>query len=69
MKLEKVYAVTFMQYTNFMNDTVSDNNKDWSKLNYLNVGQNFLIKESDIEKYRVYGGGYRSLTFVGEIEV
>lgn len=69
MKLEKVYAVTFMQYTNCLQDTVSDSNKDWSKLNYLNVGHNFLIKESDIEKYRVYGNGYRSLTFVGEIEV
>lgn len=69
MELEKVYAVTFMEYTNFLNDTVSDGNKDWSKLNYLNVGHNFLIKESDIEKYRVYGHGYRSLTFVGEIEV
>ena len=69
MKLEKVYAVTFMQYTNCLNDTVSDNNKDWTKLRYLNVGHNFLIKESDIEKYRVYGNGYRSLTFIGEIEV
>lgn len=69
MKLEKVYAVTFMKYTNCMNDTVNDMNNDYRKLNYLNVGHNFLIKESDIEKYRVYGGGYRSLTFVGEIEV
>lgn len=66
---EKVYSVEFMDYTNCLCDTVSDGNKDFSKMKYLSVGRNFLIKESDFEKYRVYGNGYRSLTYVGDIEV
>lgn len=37
---------------------------------YLHVGNSpFLILESDIDKYRKYGGGFKSLVFVGNIEV
>lgn len=74
IKKEKVYSVEFMEYTNCMKDTVSDIDRnelctDWSKANYLEVGNSFLVKESDIQKYQKYGGGYRSLTFVGWIEI
>lgn len=66
---EKIYAVEFLEYTNCLNDTVSDGNKEIGKTKYLHVGRHFCIRESDIEKYRVYGKGYKSLIYVGEIEV
>lgn len=68
--MEKVYEVKFMQYTNCMNDTVSDDEKELGKGNYLSVGREpFLIKESDFPKYQKYGGGFRIIKFVGNIEV
>ena len=72
MKTEKVYAIEFMDYTNCMKDTVSDWDGDPSKLGettYLKVGPApFLARESDILKYQKFGGGFRSLNFVGMME-
>lgn len=70
--LEKVYLVDFMCYTNCLNNTVSDWDGKSSfsgKEKYLDVPQPFLIKESDLDKYRIYGGGYRNTKFVGYMEV
>lgn len=68
--MEKVYEVKFMQYTNCMNDTVHDGEKELGKGEYLSVGREpFLIKESDFPKYQKYGGGFRIVKFVGNIEV
>ena len=67
--MEKVYSVEFLEYTNCLNDTVSDGNKDIGKTKYIHVGRHFLVKESDIPKYQKFGKGYKSLIFVGEIEV
>lgn len=70
IKTEKVYAVTFMQYTNCLNDTVSTNNDDWTKSEYLNIGkETFLVKESDLDKYKKFGNGYKTLIFVGNIAI
>ena len=72
--LEKVYAVEFMSYTNYLKDTVSD----WDGISsftgnekYLNVKgpHQFLVKEADLEKYRKYGQGYNKITFVGWMDV
>ena len=36
---------------------------------YINVGKEpFLIKESDFDKYMKYGGGFRVVRFVGNME-
>lgn len=70
IKVEKVYEVEFMQYTNCMNDTVSDGEKEIGKVTYIHVGREpFLIKESDFPKYQKFGGGFRIVRFVGNIEV
>lgn len=61
----KIYAVEFIQYTNCMNDTVWCEETDTC----LDVGKGaFLIREDEIEKYRKYGHGIKSLTFIGELE-
>ena len=67
--MEKVYEVEFMQYTNCMRDTVCDDSKNLGDQKYINVGKEaFLIKESDFEKYRRYGNGFRVVKFVGNME-
>ena len=71
-KLVKVYSVTFMQYTNCSNQTISNNDKKDTK--YITVNEHgfehapFLIKENDIDKYKDFGGGIKELIFAGYME-
>lgn len=73
MTKEKVYHAEFMEYTNITRKTVakytSNPKTGVPDAKYLDVGPDFLVKESDIEKYREYGKGYKSLIFAGYIEV
>ena len=67
--MEKVYEVEFMKYTNCMNDTVCDNNEELGKEKYIHVGREpFLIKESEFDKYKKFGNGFRIVRFVGNME-
>lgn len=68
--LEKIYSVEFMTYTDCLKDTVSDwdgKSSSIKDIKYLNVGHNFLLRESQLELYRKFGGGYRNIKFVGEL--
>ena len=71
MSKEKIYAVEFMEYTNCSNCTVAKYGPDKIKdTDYLDVGlAPFLVKESDIDKYKEFGGGFKSLIFVGNMEI
>ena len=73
MNKEKVYHVEFMEYTNVTRKTVAKYTPNPKtgvpSSEYLDVGSDFLIKESDIEKYKEFGKGYKSLIFAGYIEV
>ena len=67
--MEKVYEVEFMNYTNCMRDTVSNMANETKNTKYIEIGKEpFLIKESDFDKYMKYGGGFRVVKFVGNIE-
>ena len=70
---EKVYSVTFMGYTNCIGDTVCTHYGEsvpFGTSKYLDIGHEpFLVLESELEMYREYGGGYRSIQFVGNMEV
>ena len=68
--MEKVYAVKFMEYTNCMRDTVSNSAENIGEMKYINIGKEpFLVKDSELEKYMVYGNGFRSIEFVGNIVI
>ena len=70
MKTKKVYEVEFMEYTNCMKDTVSNNATSFKDIEYLNIGKEpFLITESEFDEYSKFGGGFRSLKFVGNIKL
>ena len=68
--MEKIYSVEFMTYTNYSRTHVAKRKPNLKtgvlEHDYLEVGPApFLLKESDLDKYKEYGDGYRTLTFVG----
>lgn len=74
MKYIKIYQVEFLQYTNCFKDTVSDGDDSVftskSPRKYLDVGhEHFLIAEDDLSYFKQFGGGFRSVEFVGRLAV
>lgn len=68
--MEKVYEVEFMEYTNCMRNTVSNRTREIGDKRYINVGNEpFLVRESELDKYREWGNGFRSIKFVGNIDI
>ena len=68
--LVKVYEVEFMTYTNYIRDTVSNGAKKVEDLEYINTKcEPFLVPETDLDTYRKYGDGFRSIRFVGNMEI
>ncbi len=68
--MEKVYEVEFITYTNCMRDTVSNMADEIKDTKYIHVGkEQFLIKESEFDKYMKFGDGFRIVKFVGNIEI
>lgn len=66
--MEKVYEVEFMEYTNCIRDTVCNTHKEIGDMKYIRVGIGpFLVRESELEKYMAWGGGFRTIRFVGNI--
>lgn len=63
---EKVYAIEFISYTNYSKTSVYNEKKH----EYLDVptDSSFLVKESDLDKYRDYGKGYKSVILVGYLQ-
>lgn len=67
--MEKIYKVEFMEYTNISKDIVSNQAKEIKNKKYLKVGKEpFLVRESELDGYRAWGGGFRYIEFVGNIE-
>lgn len=68
-KAEKIYAVEFMDYTNWEKVCVSSN-PGHTDAQYLNVGkETCLVRESDLPIFQKYGHGFRSITCVGVLHV
>ncbi len=74
MKKYKIYAVTFLSYTNAMKDTVSDwdgkSTFEIGTINYLDVGHHsFLVREEDLSYFQKFGQGYADIHFVGYLNL
>ena len=68
--MEKIYKVEFMNYANVFKDTVSNQAKEIEDKKYLKVGKEpFLVIESELDNYRAWGGGFRYIELVGNIEL
>lgn len=65
----KLYKIEFMQYTNAMKDTVSNGAEDIADVKYIDVYKDgFIVKESQIDFIKGYGGGIKNLEFIGCME-
>lgn len=63
-EFEKVYEVEFMNYTNCLRNTIWDEKSD----EYIEIpdhGNTLIVKESELEEYKRFGEGYRSIKFIG----
>lgn len=70
MKYEKIYEVKFLKYTNVMENSVSDHpGSGRVDCMYLDTSEPFLVRESELDLYRHFGGGYRSTKFVGMLPI
>ncbi len=82
MKHIKMYKVEFNHYYNTTevhtvssgyydeyNRWVGEDGKESSinNIDYLYIPNPFIIREDEIEKYKKYGCGYKSLEYVGSI--
>lgn len=68
--MEKIYKVEFMEYTNVLRNTVSNQKQEVADKKYLTVGKEpFLVKESELDKYSTWGGGFRNIEFVGNLYI
>ena len=64
--MKKVYRVEFMKYTDYGKTRVASNTQ---ALDYIDTYKgDLLIFEDEIERYQGYGGGIKSLNFVGYIQ-
>lgn len=68
MKEEKVYFVKFNDYTNSTYSTVRYSNIEEGQDEYLDIPYGGLvIRESELEKYRKFGNGYKTIKLVGSM--
>lgn len=79
MKHIKLYKVIFNYYINNneissakyneFNKYVGEDGKEISinNVSYLYIPNPFIIKEDEIEKYKKYGCGYKSLEYIGSL--
>ena len=60
---EKIYAIEFMEYTNWEKICVYNEKTD----SYISLSHKgpLLVRESDLSKYQDYGNGIKSIEYVG----
>lgn len=65
--MEKIYEVEFMNYTAEKKYTVKGFDENGNQKNILVGEEPFLIRESEFEKYKKWGDGFRVIRFVGNL--
>lgn len=63
---KKIYAITFLKYTDYAKTAVSDNNG-----HYVHIPSTgyLLIFENEIPYYQQYGGGLKDIIFIGYLDL
>lgn len=67
-KLIKLYSVEFIEYTNAVYDTVANEDGQYLDVKVENGG-GFIIREDEIDFYKQFGKGFRSLNYVGRMYI
>ena len=55
------------EHNQFVDEDGKNVSFDGNKYDYLDIPSPFLIREDEIEKYKKFGCGYKSLEYVGSI--
>lgn len=66
--MEKVYKVTFIEYTNALKNCVA-NGKEGKDRKYLSLPHNssLVVKETELHTLWEYGQGFRTVEYVGDL--
>jgi len=71
MEFEKIYAVSFLEFSDVLHRTVSDRPPDaelGARHTYIDLSNGpLLVRESELDYYRKFGGGYDSIKYVGKL--
>ena len=65
--LNKVSSMKLNEYNEFVDEDGKNVSYKGSNYQYLNIPNPFIIREDEIEKYKKYGCGYKSLEYIGSI--
>ncbi len=65
--LNKVSSMKLNEYNEFVDEDGKNVSFDGNNYQYLDIPNPFIIREDEIEKYKKYGCGYKSLEYVGSI--
>lgn len=68
-KISNLYRVTFREYTNCLHNTVSTNEKEIGKSEYVECDKDgsLIIRESEFDFYKRFGNGIATMTYLGFI--
>jgi len=66
--MTKIYLVEFVEYTNWLHDTISNPELELGKGKYINISKDgFLVREEHLEFIKQWGKGIKSIRLVGEL--
>lgn len=65
--LNKVSSMKLDEYNEFVDEDGKNISFGGNNYKYLDIPNSFIIREDEIEKYKKYGCGYKSLEYVGSI--
>lgn len=64
---EKIYKVDFIE-TNFIDGSIEKLNKDHEVISVIEIPNKYysiVLSERELDKYKDFGGGYKSIEFIG----
>lgn len=67
----KLYSIEFLEYSDVLKKSVSDmdgNSLHLGDIHYIDADR-LIVKESDLPYYQRFGGGFKSIHFVGYLGV
>lgn len=65
--LTRVSSMKLNEFLEFVDEDGKRVSFDGNNYEYLDIPNPFIIREDEIEKYKKYGCGYKSLEYVGSV--
>ena len=65
--LNKVSSMKLNEYNEFVDEDGKNVSYKGNNYQYLDIPNPFIIREDEIEKYKKFGCGYKSLEYIGSV--